>query len=301
MLNIYKIYKINSSDKIFPEILKNVRPKIQQLYAIGNLNLLKEKSVAVVGSRNSTQYGRKITEKITKDLVNNDITIVSGMAVGIDSVAHNTCLKYGGKTIAVLGGGFNYIFPKENEKLFYQILENGGLILSEHSPDTETRKSYFPKRNRIISGLALGVLVIEATYRSGTSITAKYAQIQNKKIFCIPNSIGSKNSYGTINLLQNGAILVKNAKDIVENLGMNYKENNDFSNYKYNQLKILDDKSKKICNYLYENGESDVEEIATYTQLEVNKVNELVTALELDDIIQSVGFNKFRIGDDYYE
>lgn len=169
---------------------------------MGNISLLNKNSIAIIGSRNSSEYGRNITKKITKELVENNMVIVSGMAKGIDSIAHESCIKHAGKTIAVLGSGFKHIYPKENEKLFYNIIENDGLVLSEFPIDSPVQMKNFPRRNRIISGLALGVLVIEAAYRSGTSITAKFAKAQGKEVFCIPNSIGNKNSYGTIDLIK---------------------------------------------------------------------------------------------------
>ena len=249
---IYEIYPINPT---YPDMLKKIPSAPKKIYAIGNISLLNEKSISIVGSRNSSEYGRKITKSITKDLVQSGIVIVSGMANGIDSVAHKTCLEYGGKTIAVLGSGFRHIFPKENEELFHQIIENDGLVISEYPIDTPVQMKNFPKRNRIISGLSIGLLVIEAAYRSGTSITAKYAKIQERKVFCIPNSIGSKNSYGTINLIQNGAILVRNAQDILKVLGMEcLKESN---TVKFKQLELLDEESKEIFNCINKNESID--------------------------------------------
>ena len=157
----------------------------------------------------------------------------------------------------------------------------------------------FPKRNRIISGLSMGLLVIEAAYRSGTSITAKYARMQGRKVFCIPNSIGNKNSYGTINLVQNGAILVKNAQDILNVLGVEYKKNGTKTNFK--QLELLDNNSKKIFDCISNNEEIDAEGISIQTKLDISKVNELLTILEIDEVIKSVGINKFKICEEYYE
>ena len=280
-------------------MLKKIPSAPKKIYAIGNISLLNEKSISIVGSRNSSEYGRKITKSITKDLVQSGIVIVSGMANGIDSVAHKTCLEYGGKTIAVLGSGFRHIFPKENEELFHQIIENDGLVISEYPIDTPVQMKNFPKRNRIISGLSIGLLVIEAAYRSGTSITAKYAKIQERKVFCIPNSIGSKNSYGTINLIQNGAILVRNAQDILKVLGMEFlKESN---TVKFKQLELLDEESKEIFNCINKNESIDAEGISMQTGIDISKVNELVTVLEIDEVIKSVGFNKFKICEEYYE
>ena len=275
---IYEIYPINPT---YPDMLKKIPSATKKIYAIGNISLLNEKSISIVGSRNSSEYGRKITKSITKDLVQSGIVIVSGMANGIDSVAHKTCLEYGGKTIAVLGSGFRHIFPKENEELFHQIIENDGLVISEYPIDTPVQMKNFPKRNRIISGLSIGLLVIEAAYRSGTSITAKYAKIQERKVFCIPNSIGSKNSYGTINLIQNGAILVRNAQDILKVLGMEFlKESN---TVKFKQLELLDEESKEIFNCINKNESIDAEGISMQTGIDISKVNELVTVLEIED------------------
>lgn len=273
------------------------------MFAWGNLSLLNEPSIAVIGSRNSSEYGRNITQKITKDLVQNNVVIVSGMANGIDSVAHETCLKHGGKTIAVLGSGFKNIYPKENEKLFYKILENDGLLLSEFTIDTPVQMKNFPKRNRIISGLSLGVLVVEAAYRSGTSITAKYAKIQGKKVFCIPNSIGNKNSYGTIELIKQGAIIVTKASEILENVGLQIKaESKENKESRINkQLKILDENSKKIFNCLLENDVLNSEQISIKTELDVVTVNQLLTFMELDTIIKDVGFGRYKLCEEYYE
>lgn len=225
------------------------------------------------------------------------------MATGIDSVAHETCLDCGGKTIAVLGSGFKNIYPKENEKLFYRILENDGLLLSEFPIDTPVEMKNFPKRNRIISGLSLGVLVVEATYRSGTSITAKYAKIQGRKVFCIPNSIGNKNSYGTIALVKQGAITITKASEILESVGINVISNvNENKKEIINkQLKILDDKSKKIFNCLLENDALNSEQISIKTSLDIVTVNQLLTIMELDAIITDIGFGNYRLCEEYYE
>ena len=294
-----KIYELYLNNTTYSDMLRKIPSSPKKLYAIGNIGLLKEKSISIVGSRNSSEYGRKITKSITKDLVEDNIVIVSGMASGIDSVAHKTCLEYGGKTIAVLGSGFRHIFPKENEQLFHQIIESDGLVISEYPIDTPVQMKNFPKRNRIISGLSMGLLVIEAAYRSGTSITAKYARMQGRKVFCIPNSIGNKNSYGTINLVQNGAILVKNAQDILNVLGVEYKKNGTKTNFK--QLELLDNNSKKIFDCISNNEEIDAEGISIQTKLDISKVNELLTILEIDEVIKSVGINKFKICEEYYE
>ncbi len=298
-----KIYEIYNSDSIYPELLKEISSSPKKLYAIGNVNLLNMNSIAIVGSRNSSEYGESITKKITGDLVQNNIVIVSGMAIGIDSVAHKTCIESGGKTIAILGSGFKHIYPKENEKLFFDIIENDGLVLSEFPLDSQVQMKNFPKRNRIISGLSLGVLVVEAAYRSGTSITARFAKMQGRKVFCIPNSIGNKNSYGTIDLLRKGASLVRNAEDILCELNLDYKSNkNVLSGKKANkQLKILDENSRKVFECISINGGIDADGICMKTNLDIVIVNQILTYLEIDELIVDTGNNGYNLVEDYYE
>ena len=303
-----KVYEILKSDYIYPELLKEVVSPPKKLYAIGNISLLNMNSIAIVGSRNSSEYGETITQKISKDLAKEDIVIISGMALGIDSVAHKACIENGGKTIAVLGSGFNHIYPKENEKLFLDIIQHHGLVLSEFPLDSPVQMKNFPKRNRIISGLSLGVLVIEAAYRSGTSITAKLARAQGKKVFCIPNSIGNKNSYGTIDLVRKGAMLVRNAEDILSelNLKSNLSKRSTMgdklkSKKSSKQLRILDENSKKIVDCIAQNKGLDAEKICIKTNLDIVTVNQLLTILEIDEVIVDTGKNGYDLEEAYYE
>ena len=194
--------KIDIKDKKYPEQLKCIKNPPNQLFAIGNYSLLNEYSISVIGSRHCSEYGKNITRKIVTELALRDICIVSGMAIGIDTIAHMSTLDVSGKTVAVLGSGFNKLYPKENIKLFNRIIENNGLVVSEYEPNVEPCSKNFPKRNRIVSGLSLGVLVIEAMYRSGTSITANIAVKQGKKVMCIPRDLESKNGVGTNNLIK---------------------------------------------------------------------------------------------------
>ena len=155
----------------------------------GNINLLKEKSFSVVGSRGITEYGRKYCKRICKELVLRNIPIVSGMAVGTDTVAHQTALKYNGKTIAVLPSGLDNIFPKENEKLFKQIIENDGLVVTEYENNIKANSYTFLERNRIVVALGEGLFVVEALYRSGTSVTARIATESGKEVFALPRKL----------------------------------------------------------------------------------------------------------------
>ena len=298
------ICEITKSDSVYSELLRQVSNPPKKLYAIGNISLLNKKAIAIVGSRNSSEYGEKMTKKITKELVQNEIVIVSGMANGIDATAHKACIDNGGKTIAVLGSGFDYIYPKENEKLFYQIIESGGLVLSEYPASTQACTKNFPKRNRIISGLSLGTLVIEAAYRSGTSITAKLAKSEGRKVFCIPHSLGDKNSYGTIRLIQNGAILVKNGEDIIKKLGLDFNEDfskNTLLNKKNQQICVLDERSKSVVDCIRKNKNMDAEKISLKTGINITLINPILTMLEMEEIIVYTGKNGYDIAEAYYE
>jgi len=195
----YEIKTTTSDKKNYPKILREIKNYPKKLFYRGNLDQkLFEKSLAVVGTRRITRYGKMVIEKFIPFLVKEKITIISGFMYGVDTEAHQKCLEYGGKTVAVLGGGLNIIYPPENERLYEKILENGGLIISEYEPDFKPQLWTFPQRNRIVAGLSsLGVLVIEAGEKSGALITANLARQQGKKVFAVPGPITSSVSVGT--------------------------------------------------------------------------------------------------------
>ena len=195
----YEIRNTTFDKKNYPKILREIKNYPEKLFYRGNLDQkLFEKSLAVVGTRRITRYGKMVIEKFIPFLVKEKITIISGFMYGVDTEAHQKCLEYGGKTVAVLGGGLNIIYPPENERLYEKILENGGLIISEYEPDFKPQLWTFPQRNRIVAGLSsLGVLVIEAGEKSGALITANLARQQGKKVFAVPGPITSSVSAGT--------------------------------------------------------------------------------------------------------
>lgn len=219
------IWIITEDDENFPACLKEIPSPPLLLYGRGDLRLLATGTLlAVVGTRRPTAYGLEAAEAITRDLAAMGITIVSGLASGIDAQAHQAALDEKGKTIAVLGSGLDYhsVFPAENRGLARRIAEASGLVISEYAPGTPARKENFPQRNRIISGVSPGVLVVEARERSGALLTARLALEQNREVFAIPGSIFSSTSYGTNSLIQQGAKLVRSAADILEELGIEY-------------------------------------------------------------------------------
>ena len=209
---------ITFSDPDYPTLLRHIHDPPPLLYVYGRLHS-DSLNIAIVGSRNATSYGNKATERLSGGLARRGFTVVSGMARGIDSAAHIGALAAGGKTIAVLGCGLGTVYPAENKSLFYRIAENGAVI-SEFRYLTLPEAHNFPVRNRIISGLALGTVIVEATHKSGSLITARLATEQGREVFAVPGSITSFKSMGTHRLIKEGAKLVENVDDIIEELNI---------------------------------------------------------------------------------
>ena len=277
------IKEITIEDEKYPENLKNIKNAPKRLFYEGNIDLLKEKSIAIIGSRNLTDYGRKISSKIIRDIALRDITVVSGMAVGTDRWAHEETLNVGGKTIAVMGTGFKHIYPPENEDLFYRILDNDGLIITEYDEDIDFESTNFPKRNRIISGLSEAILIIEAKYRSGTSITARHAWEQGKKVYALPGRLDSKNGVGINNLIKNGAKLITNADDMLKDL-------EGFKNRKKRMI-IQNSRVKKEYRKIYEILSEEpisLEEISFKTNNTIKCTLKLLTLMEMEDLVKQV-------------
>lgn len=286
-----KLEIITIQDKRYPESLRKIKNPPKKLYAEGNVELLNDNIISIIGSRACTENGRKLAEQFSKELVYQGITIASGMAIGIDTIAHQTALQEQGKTIAVLGTGLKHIFPKENEKLYEQIIEKSGLVITEYPPEVKARSQYFLARNRIVSGLALGILVIEAAHRSGTSVTAKLAEQQGKKVFAVPHEIDDKHGVGTNRLIQNGAKIVVKTEDIIKEFP--------FLHYRP-LLRIMREKktkqSRKVCKiqeydsvYQWITEEPiSLEEICKKSKEEVAKVNNVLLMLEIEGYIEKV-------------
>lgn len=219
------IWVLTDSDERYPSYIKEVANSPVIIYGRGELPDDKI-CIGVVGTRRPTAYGSEATETLVRDLAQAGLVIVSGLASGIDARAHEATLDAGGKTIAVLGSGLdqNSIFPPENRGLARRIVEGGGTLMCEYAPGTPAVKEHFPARNRIISGLSRGVLVVEARERSGALITARFALEQNRDVFALPGSIFSPTSRGPLLLIQQGAKLIISAQDILEELGMEYNK-----------------------------------------------------------------------------
>ena len=211
-----KISIITIDDKEYPNILKNIYDYPISLYIKGNSNILDNYTIGIVGGRNATEYGIKVAQYFSYNLAKKGINIVSGLAKGIDSCAHIGTIKANGKTIAVVGNGLDIVYPRENQYLYEKIVEENGAIISEYPLGTEPEKMNFPARNRIISGISKGIIVIEAKKKSGTLITVDFALEQGRDVYVVPGNINSLNSVGTNDLIKQGAKMVTKVDEIFE-------------------------------------------------------------------------------------
>ena len=211
-----KIKTITIDNENYPILLKQIYDPPKVLYVQGNVEILNNPSIAIVGCRDNTEYGKKAATYFSYNLAKQNINIISGLAKGIDSFAHIGALQAEGKTIAVVGNGLDTVYPKENEDLVKRIINQGGAIISEYPIGTKPEKEHFPARNRIISGLSKAIIVVEAKEKSGSLITVDFAIEQGKDVFAVPGNINSLNSVGTNKLIKDGAIPVSNYKEILE-------------------------------------------------------------------------------------
>jgi DNA processing protein len=214
-----QVQLLTFKDDTYPENLKSIYDPPPFLFIKGETGEDDKNAIAIVGCRAASPYGKQIAEKIGRELAKRGITIISGLAWGIDSIGHLAALKENGRTIAVFGSGLDVIYPSENRKLAERIIQNGA-ILSEFLLGTKPEKQNFPKRNRLISGLSLGVVIIEAGAQSGALLTAGHALEQNREVFAVPGNVGAKTSEGTNKLIKQGAKLVTKVEDILEELKM---------------------------------------------------------------------------------
>lgn len=296
-----KIIKIDVEDEKYPQRLLKTKNFPTEIYAMGDIGLLNAKyMVGIVGTRKCTEYGRRVANEFGKELSSKGICIISGLAMGIDGIAHNAAIEEQGRTIAVLGCGLNYIYPPENEWLFHKILEKGGCIITEYPPNMQPEKGHFPSRNRIISGLADAVLVVEANYRSGSSITAKYAKKEGKVVYAIPNIIYATEGIGTNRLIREGAVLVTKPEQIIENI--KFSENMGTSDVNLGNALMIPNKRKKRLSS-DKSKESQKFELQTLNNIKKkkegeNQVNEIVNeSVDKEDDKQKVENNKKSIGD----
>lgn len=274
----------------YPELLKEICSPPFMIYYRGNINVLNQNIfMGVVGSRRPCDYGARVTKDIIYDLASQGVGIVSGLALGIDAIAHETTLKAGGITAAVLGCGLDQIYPRTNTSLAENIIKNGGAIISEYPIGTLPLKPHFPARNRIVSGLSKGLIVTEATQGSGSLITAQFALEQNRDVYAIPGSIYNLGSFGTNNLIKNGAKMVTTAQDVFDELGVF-----DIRNMPKSKISPANHEESLIIKLL-KNEPIHINEIIKITKLENSVVNSTLTIMEVTGKVKHLGGQMYRL------
>jgi DNA processing protein len=290
-LTKHHIQLITFLDEAYPSQLKTIDDPPPVLYVRGELSPQDEKALAIVGTRKCTHYGRDVSFQLSQELAQNGVTIISGLAQGIDASAHKGALKGGGRTIAVLGCGADTIYPQEHAELAKQIIGKGALI-SEFPLGTPPISKNFPRRNRLISGLALGVLVVEAPEKSGALITAHTAAEQGREVFVIPGNITNHNASGTNKLLQDGAKLITSTKDILNELDMEYSVQK--TRVRAKTIALSSDIEAKILSYI-STEPIHIDEIIRASGLSSAEVMGLLTILELKGLAQSTGYMQYSL------
>jgi DNA processing protein len=277
-------------DKVYPSYLKEIPDPPPVLYLRGDLQPRDQWAVAVVGTRRLTSYGKHVARQLVADLVASGVTIVSGLARGIDGIAHQAALEMGGRTLAVLGSGIDHIYPPEHRSLAQRIAQQGA-ILSDFPPETSPEPGNFPRRNRIVSGLSLGVLVIEAGERSGATITARCALEQGRDVFAVPGNINARASLGTNRLIQQGAKLVLNANDVLEELNMTMVEQ-----HVAVQLALPETREEAYLLQMLSDQPCHVDELSRSAGLPVAQVTSALTMMELKGMVRQLeGMHYIRV------
>jgi len=292
-----KIWYISQNDKEYPESLKKLPNPPIVVFGRGDKSCLSSpKTIGVVGARKVTSYGREVTEGLVADLVSYGFTIISGMALGVDAIAHIVCLENNGAAIAVLGNGVDLPFPRENQSLYQNIIEQGSAIISEYPPGTNPSKGSFPARNRIIAALSDGILITEAAEDSGSLITADWSLKLNKKVFAVPGPITSRMSDGTSRLLKQGAVLVQNTQDILNEFSLQFPSGQASSNkskkINYKKMGLAKDEIKILK--LLENEEMTVDELSKRVNYSVPVIMQILGVMEIKGIIGNIN-GRYRV------
>jgi DNA processing protein len=281
------IQVVTLEDDHYPRLLREIATAPPMLYVRGTLEPVDDWAIAVVGTRSPTTYGKEVARQIVGDLARSGVTIISGLAVGIDTVAHTAALEAGGRTLAVLGCGLDTIYPERNRPLAGQLIEQGALI-SDYPLGTRPLAANFPPRNRIISGLALGVLVVEAGEKSGALITVEFALEQGRDVFAVPGSIFNRTSKGTHQLIRQGAALVSGAADILEELNLRAVQTQQEV-----AAALPDDPTEAALLEQLSGEPQHIDTLVRAAQLSVEVVSATLTMLELKGLARQVGHMEY--------
>ncbi len=280
-----KIIRITMESDEYPDSLREIQGSPRELYCIGDISLLKTPCVAIVGSRRYTIYGRQTALMIGKMLAGRGITVVSGMAKGIDSFAHQGALsKQEGKTIAVLGTAIGKPYPASNAALMEEI-EEKGLVISEYPPDFPGSQYGFPARNRIISGLSKSVIVVEAGLKSGSLITAQIAGDQGKTVFAVPGNINSQFSIGTNLLIRDGAYPLVVVDDVIREMGVQSLNRGTFGEDEEGFPVEMDDDERKLYSEIRQEQGISPDALSEKVELPISKINGILTVMEIKGAI----------------
>jgi DNA processing protein len=278
--------KVDIGNKNYPDLLKKIGKPPQELYFEGELKKKEKCALAVVGTRKISDYGRRVTEQFVRVLARAGVTIVSGLALGVDGLAHKTTLREKGRTLAVLGSGLNNIYPAIHKKLAQDIVNQGGALLTEYEADVSPSKITFPSRNRIIAGLSLGTLIIEAPEKSGALITARETFKEGRKVFVVPARIYDSNSKGSNLLLKRGAQAVMGPKEILKVLGVKEKV------LKEKREEELSLEQNRLLAFLKEDSVS-IDFLIEKTNWSAPKIAGLLTEMELKGLVKDLGSGKY--------
>jgi DNA processing protein len=271
------------NDVGYPALLKEIDDAPPVIYVRGELSTSDEWAVSIVGTRRPTPYGRQVAEELAYQMASHGICVVSGLARGIDAIAHRVALQAGGRTIAVLACGLDSIYPPEHAKLAREIAEHGALV-SEYPLGTQPRGDYFPRRNRIMSGISLGVLVVEGDIKSGAIITARWAADQNREVFAVPGSIFSPQSRGTNDLIQQGAKLVQRIDDVLEELNLTMVP----EQMKMKELIPATDTEADLLRHISKDP-VHIDEVCRQSSLPISTVSSLLAMMELKGLVRQMG------------
>ena len=278
------IMKIDRESESFPDKLRYIKNPPGQLYCTGDISLLNRTAVGVVGSRKYTVYGKQVSLMVGKRLAESGLVVVSGLARGIDSYAHEGMLEVNGRGIAVIGSGINTLGPAGTVNLMNDILDAGGLVVSEYEPDMPATAYTFPARNRIISGLSAALVVVEANFNSGALITAQFANEQGKTVYCVPGNINSQFSMGSNLLIRDGAVPLVVIDDIARELDVMP----DLSDEDCINLRLGEDE-REIVDVIRQFNSVSPDTISSILNKKIAETNSLLTVLEIKGIIESYG------------
>ncbi|MGL5257402.1 MAG: DNA-processing protein DprA [Proteocatella sp.] len=286
-LEVVTIYGDN-----YPDKLKAIFDPPYILYFMGDIELLNSFCISVVGSRKPTSYGIFAAKKFSGELAQNGITVVSGLAIGIDTFSHKAAIESGGKTIGILGTSFDNIYPRSNQSFVKDMISKGNLVLSEYPLLRRTMPYHFVQRNRLISAVGEGLVVIEAGEKSGTLTTVDFALEQGRNVFSVPGNINSRNSFGTNYLIKTGAKLIANIEDILEEY-----PNHEFLNQtaKEEDFLNLSENEKRVVEILKFKGVQNIEKIAFFTNIKIKDIIGILSVLEIKGVVKELGNGDYSL------